>query len=248
MLRSLWPGWGQGDQSLRKRETDASARLFEGLYKITFEIAQPLVREALFREVAETAKTGATAWLSEAESLLQEILADPHELKGIDKEELRRTLSTVLQGDIPLPDGEEIHKHTHDLARMTTSAWLEILLDSLSERSFVELTEDFLPPREAVHPEFWQAFKDTIAPFAINPKEAAQIRISLREKIFSREHRAIALPLTLCLQREGSWSRVDCLRAMHQPDDRNSRFQLINETLQLFDTLSAGSRQLVGVS
>jgi hypothetical protein len=91
-----------------------------------------------------------------------------------------------LQEDLVLPDENEVSEHAKDLACMMMSSWLELLRDALSKFSSVPLTEDLLPPREAVRPEFWRAFADTIAPFAINEAEAAQIRKDVGMKLFGR--------------------------------------------------------------
>jgi hypothetical protein len=247
-----------GSRALRKNKDASDAQLFDGLCKIAARVAMPVVRVALLREAEEeaeeTAKTGAAAWLSEAERVLQGLLADPGELEGIDQEKLRKELSAALQEDVSLPDAEEVNEHAQDLARMMMSAWLELLRDALSKSSSVPLTEDLLPPEETVRPEFWGAFADTIAPFAINEAEAAQIRKDIGTKLFGTydakatamtsatarlSEPEVALPFDLCLKRMGNLYLSDCLVAMYQTDNRESRSQVVDRSLELLQAALA---------
>jgi hypothetical protein len=237
-----------GSRLLRKNESASDAQLFDALCKIAAQIAMTVVRAALIREAEETAKTGATALLSEAERVLQGILAEPCASKGIDQEELHKELSAALEKDIPLPDAEEIGEHAKDLARMMMSAWIELLRNALAESSSVQLTEDLLPPRETVRPEFWRAFADTIASFAINEAEAAQIRLDIGSKLFGThgtEETAktgatawtreieVALPFNLILKRVENPPHGGCLLAIRQTDNCDSRNQVVDRSLDL---------------
>jgi hypothetical protein len=247
-----------GSRALRKNKDASNAQLFDRLCKIAAQVAGPIVRVALFREAEEDAKerakAGADAWLSEAERVLQGLLAEPGELEGVDQEKLREELSAALQEDVLLPNKEEVNEHAQDLARMMMSAWLELLRDALSKSPSVPLTEDLLPPRETVRPEFWRAFADTIAPFAINEAEAAQIRIEIGKKLFGTydteasakrgaaarlSEPEIALPFDLSLKRVGNLSLGDCLIAMRQADNYDSRRQAVDQSLQLLDAALA---------
>jgi hypothetical protein len=229
-----------GSRLLRKNQSASDAQLFDALCQIAAKVAKPVVHVALHREVEETAKMGATAWLSEAERVLEGILADPCVLEGVDKEGLRKELSAALREDMLSPDLEEVSEHALDLARLMMSAWLELLRDALSRVPSVPLTRDLLPPVETVRSEFWCAFADTIAPFAINEEEAAQIRMEIgttllgilgTKETVGQSEPAMALPFNLYLKRLGDFDSNVLLVAMYQTDNRDIRSQVVDQSL-----------------
>ena len=250
-MPSNWPGSDLARLLLRENASAFDTKLFDELCRIAIQVAQPVVRTALFREYEETTKTAATAWLSEAMKALQGILADPNELEGCDKEELHSELSAAFQGDILPPDEEEVREHARDLARMMISAWLEILRGvpyGNSHAEPVELTSDLLPSKERIQPELWRAFEDITAPFAVNATEAAQIRTDVGKQIFSGSQNTVALPFNICLRAEGTFHQNGRLVAMPQTNDHESRLHIIEETFNLFALLPRPLRDQVDLT
>jgi hypothetical protein len=170
---------------------------FDALCSIGVDLAAPVVREALMREVRESAETGATLWLNNAERMLQEILEDPDELEGVDKEALCKELSAALQGDLTSLDEDEAYNVALSLVRLMMSTWLELLREALSSTSEVRLSDDLLPQQETARPEFWHGLMDAIAPFAITQEEAVIIRRCIGREIYSQSGGTAVLPFNL---------------------------------------------------
>src|SRR5258708_23422820 len=115
----------------------------EYMCDVGIQIAYPYARDVLWKE---TAAGAAQIVADDAASLLSGLLDDP-QLPKAEVEEMQKELSGKLAIGMARPEEEEVFRHAQALSSTVVSAWLQVLLNKLTEGR--ELTSSEILPRSS---------------------------------------------------------------------------------------------------
>jgi hypothetical protein len=172
--------------------SQAEDKQFDALCRIAFICADPLVFEALHREVAETA---AEVWVEEAKQALKDVVKSIPEEFASAAEDVKRALASA-GGKVPPPDIQEVAEHSSDLSKVMISCWLEILRRSLLNGEILRLSQRLLPEKQDA--DALNMIVEATSSFVLNREQIGGLLQNIR-KIIVLQDRPALLPSDIVL-------------------------------------------------